>query len=233
MAYLNIPIPTIEGFVRGNFLRDQKDSHDKLFPCYIFGMSSIPSQAPLFHFIMEDGGLWWRMPIQAFCWKEDAPQQELDELVLWDSFSYHASATCFPLLKNKTCKFISRRRVNYTGRYLFTLDWAASNDMSDTDFGLSEFPSQHKCGHVIAIDNGNFAIQPNNRLILHDPSFTVKEDLVINRKYNNTLWTAERSNKWVTPDTDIMNYDHTNLESGESNLERSQMYNKLDNETSL
>jgi len=137
------------------------------------------------------------------------------------------------MLKNKTCKFISRRRVNYTGRYLFTLDWGSSDDMSDTDFGLSEFPSQHKCGHFIAMDNGNFAIQPNNRFLLHDPSFTVKEDLVIHRKYNTTLWTAERSNKWVTPDTDIMDYDHTNLEAGESNEERSDMYNRLDNETNI
>ena len=233
MAYLNIPIPTIECYIRGNFLRNQEDSFDKKFPCYIFGMSSIPAQAPLFHFIMEDGGLWWRMPIHAFAWKEDAPQQELDELVLWDSFSYHVTATCFPLLKNKTCKFISRRRTTYKGRYLFTLDWASSSDMGDTDFGLSEFPSQHKCGHVIAMDNGNFAIQPNNRLIIEDPSFVVKEDLVINRKYNTTLWTAERTGKWVTPDTDIMNYDHTNLEAGESNKIRSDIYNKMDNETNI
>ena len=104
MSYLNIPIPTIEAYVRGNFLRDQTDSFDKKFPCYIFGMCSIPAQAPLFHFIMEDGGLWWRMPIHAFCWKEDAPEQELDELVLWDSFSYHVSSTCFPLLKNKNVR---------------------------------------------------------------------------------------------------------------------------------
>jgi hypothetical protein len=178
--------------------------------------------------MMEDGGIWWRMPIHAFCWKEDAPQQELDELVLWDSFTYHVGVTAFPILKNKTCKFTSRRRVQYSGRYLFTLDWGSSTDMSDTDFGLSEFPSQHKCGHFIQMDNGNFAIQPNNRLIMHDPSFTVKEDIVINRKYNTTLWTAERNGRWVTPDTDVFNYDHTDLDAGESNKERSEEYDKLD-----
>jgi hypothetical protein len=80
------------------------------------------------------------------------------------------------------------------------------------------------------MDNGNFAIQPNNRFILHDPSFTVKDELVIHRKYNTTLWTAERNGRWVTPDTDIMNYDHTDLEKGESNKERSDEYNKIDSE---
>jgi hypothetical protein len=231
MAYLNISIPVVGGYVRGNFLRNQEDSFDKKFPCHIFGMCSIPAQAPLFHFIMEDGGLWWRMPIHAFCWKEDAPEQELDELVLWDSFSYHVSVTSFPILRNHTCKFTSRRRVEYSGRYLFTFDWAGSTDMGDTDFSMSEFPSQHKCGHFIRMDNGNFAIQPNNRMRMHDPSFTIKEDIVIHRKYNETLWTAERNMRWVTPDTNIMDYDHTDLSIGESNQLRSDEYNKIDKES--
>lgn len=226
MAYLNTPIPIVDAFIRGNFLRDQKDSHDKKFPCLIFGMCTIPAQAPLFHFVMEDGGLWWRMPIHAFSWKEDAEEQPLDELVLWDSFSYHVSVTQYPYLKNRNVTFTSRRRVKYGGKYLFTLDWAASTDSGDTDFLFSEYPSQHKCGHFIAMDNGNFAIQPNNRLILHDPSYTIKEDILIHRMYNNTVWTAERNPRWVTPDTDNMQYDHTDLEKGESNKKRSEVYNK-------
>ena len=61
MAYLNANIPVIECYVRGNYLRDQKDSHDKYFPCVIFGFSSLPGQTPLFHYHMEDGGLWWNL----------------------------------------------------------------------------------------------------------------------------------------------------------------------------
>ena len=132
----------------------------------------------------------------------------MDELVLWDSFTYHVGATCFPILKNKTCKFTSRRRIQYSGKYLFTLDWGSSDDMSDTDFGLSEFPSQHKCGHFIQMDNGNFAIQPNNRILVSDPSFAVKFGKpVIERKLNSHLWTTEQNPKWITEDTDKYNYD--------------------------
>ena len=46
MAYLNANIPIIECYVRGNYLRDQKDSHDKYFGCTIFGFSSIPNAVP-------------------------------------------------------------------------------------------------------------------------------------------------------------------------------------------
>jgi len=41
------PTKQLEAFMRGNFLRNQEDSFDKKFPCYIFVMSSIPAQAPL------------------------------------------------------------------------------------------------------------------------------------------------------------------------------------------
>ena len=204
---LNINIPSIECFVRGEYLRNLEDSFDKKFPCLIFGMSSIPSRTPLFHFMMEDGGIWWRMPISAFCWKEDAQAQQLDELVLWDSFSYFASATVFDILKNKKMSFTSRRKEKYSGNYLFTLDWG-SGDSNMLDTGFSEAPGQHKCGHVIKLDNGNFAIQPNNRILVSDPSFAVKFGKpVIERKLNTHLWTTEQNPKWITEDSDKYNYD--------------------------
>jgi len=87
MPELNANIPPIECYVRGNFLRDQEDSHDKYFPCIVFGVSSIKSRSPLFHFLMEDGGIWWRMPINAFCTKPGVPEEPIYNLVLWNSFS--------------------------------------------------------------------------------------------------------------------------------------------------
>ena len=78
MAYLNANIPVIECCVRGNYLRDQKDSHDKYFEVGVFGFSSIPNRVPMFHFLMEDGGLWWRAPISAFCTKPGVKELPLD-----------------------------------------------------------------------------------------------------------------------------------------------------------
>ena len=202
----NINIPPIECMVRGEYLRNMEDSFDKKFPCLVFGMSSIPSRTPLFHFLMEDGGIWWRMPISAFCWKNDAKAQELPELVLWDSFSYYSCATVFDVLKNKKMSYISRSGEKVFGDYMFTLDWA-SGHANTLDTGFSEAPGQHKCGHVIRLDNGNFAIQPNNRILVHDPSFTVKSgEMVIQRKLNSRIWTSELCPKWITEDTDNYHY---------------------------
>ena len=52
MAYHNANIPVIECYVRGNYLRDQKDSFDKYYKCRVFGVTSLPGQVPLFHFLI-------------------------------------------------------------------------------------------------------------------------------------------------------------------------------------
>jgi len=218
MAYLNANIPPMEAYVRGEFLRNLEDSHGDVFPCMIFGVCSIPGRVPMFHFMMEDGAVWWRMPIHAFCWKEDAPPMELDELMLWDSFSYYISVTRFTTIQFDKVRYISRRKNEYQGTYLFTLDWAMeSPEYPDT--GFSEEPGQHKCGHFIKLDNGNYAIQPNNRVRFHDPSFATKPNVtLIERKLNTHIFTVEQDWKWVTSDDDRYEYDIVDTEDvGNSN----------------
>ena len=206
MAYLNANIPPIEAFVRGNYLRNQEDSFDKKFKCLIFGVTSLPSQVPLFNFLMEDGGVWWHAPISAFCSKKDAPDMDLNELELWDSFSYNIAITKFYVLQNKKIKYTGRTGKEYFGKYLFTLDWA-NGDFNETHFGFSESPDQHKACHVIELDNGNFAVQPNNRIKVFDASFATKpNELLLQRKVNTHIYTVENNPKWITEDSD--NYDY-------------------------
>lgn len=206
MAYLNANIPPIECYVRGNYLRNQEDSHDKYFSCTVFGVASLPNRSPLFHFIMEDGGLWWRAPISAFCKKENTPEEDLHQLVLWDSFSYYVSVTQFYALKNSKLQYIDRNGNKKLGRYLFTLDWAHP-EFNEINFGYSETPNEHKCGHVLELDNGNYAIQPNNRIKVFDASLVTKpNEILIERKVNNHIFTVENSPKWHVEDSNNFDY---------------------------
>jgi hypothetical protein len=75
------------------------------------------------------------------------------------------------------------------------------------DDGYSESPGQHKCGHVIQRDDGNFAVQPNNRIRLKEPSFVTKKDLVIQRLINTNKWDVESYDKWVLEDSNAYDYD--------------------------
>ena len=194
MPELNANIPPIDCYVRGNFLRNQEDSHDKYFSCVIFGVSSVQNRSPLFHFMMEDGGLWWRMPINAFCKEPNTPEVDLHELVLWNSFSPNVAVTKFANLANLKMSYRDRNRNVVSGKYLFTLDWH-NPDSNRLDDGYSETPNEHKCGHVIQRDDGNFAIQPNNRVRVFEPSFANKKDLVIGRIINDRVWDVEDEEK--------------------------------------
>ena len=211
MAYLNINIPPVECWVRSNFLQNRPDwgEGDTYLPCVIFGMSSIPHRVPLFHFLMEDEGIWWRMPPHAFCSKPGAPQVGLHELVLWDSFSYYASCTQFDLMIGKRMGYRDRSAEWQWGTYMMTIDWAAE-DKNVPDLGFSEAPGQHKCGHMIRLDSGNFAIQPNNRCRMFDPSFTTKPyGTTIRRQLNSSYWTVEDTNRWSLSDDERYDYDIT------------------------
>lgn len=218
MAYLNINIPPIECYVRSNFLQDREkfdESKDSYFPCVIFGMSSVAHRVPLFHFIMEDEGLWFRMPIHAFCHQAPAPQEELYNLVLWDCFSYYPAVTTYDFLMGKRMRYINRNQQWVEGTYMFTLDWA-QEDKNIADYGFSEVPGQHKCGHVIRLDNGNFAIQPNNRIRAFEPSFVTKPGQnIIERKLNTKYWTVENTSKWVLSDDDRFDYEVKEKDGGQ------------------
>lgn len=194
MPELNANIPPIDCYVRGNFLRNQIDSHDQYFECVIFGVSSVQNRSPLFHFMMEDGGLWWRMPINAFCTKPGVPEVDLHELVLWNSFSPYVAVTKFANLTNLRMSYKDRQKNVVQGKYLFTLDWH-NPDSNRLDDGYSETPNEHKCGHVIQRDDGNFAIQPNNRVRVFEPSFANRKDLVIGRIINDRVWDVEDEEK--------------------------------------
>ena len=194
MPELNANIPPIDCYVRGNFLRNQIDSHDKYFECVIFGVSSVQNRSPLFHFMMEDGGLWWRMPLNAFCAKPGVPEVDLHELVLWNSFSPYVAVTKFANLTNLRMSYKDRQKNVIQGKYLFTLDWH-NPDSNRLDDGYSETPNEHKCGHVIQRDDGNFAIQPNNRVRVFEPSFANRKDLVIGRIINDRVWDVEDEEK--------------------------------------
>jgi hypothetical protein len=47
---------------------------------------------------------------------------------------------------------------------MFTVDWCGD--------GYPEIPDQHKCAHVIALDTGQLAAMPNNRLLWTEKSWT-------------------------------------------------------------
>ena len=135
----------------------------------------------------------------------DVPQRRLDELQLWNSFSYYPAVTSWDILEAQSGKYIGKDKKWHWGKYLFTVDFAhPESNILDTDH--SEIPHEHKCAHVLALNDGNYAAQPNNRLIWDIPSFTVK-DKTPDWKVQTNYWNVEDTQQWRTEDTDNFFYE--------------------------
>ena len=209
MAYLNVNIPATYAQIRREFLYDLKDHHGEVEDCIIFGLASIPGRALLFHTIMENGAVFYRLPIHAFIQRgfkvEDVPRRRLDELELWNCFSYYPAITTYDILLGQSGKYYGKDKEWHTGQYLFTVDFAhPESNIVDTDH--SEIPHEHKCAHVLALNDGNYAAQPNNRLIWSLPSFTVKDEVPFDWKVQTNDWSVENTATWRTEDSDRFFY---------------------------
>ena len=210
MAYLNVNIPATYAQVRREYLYDLSGHVGESENCIIFGMASITGRALLFHAIMENGAVFYRLPISAFIQPgfdvKKVPRPRLDELELWNCFSYYPAITTYDLLASQSGKYYGKDMKWHRGAYLFTVDWAhPESNIVDTDH--SEIPHEHKCAHILALDDGNYAAQPNNRLIWNIPSFTVKEEVPFDWKVQTSEWNVENSGKWKTEDSDRFFYD--------------------------
>jgi len=210
MAYLNANIPATYAQIRREYLYDLSGHVGEAENCVIFGMASITGRALLFHAVMENGAVFYRLPISAFIQPgfdvKKVPRPRLDELELWNCFSYYPAITTYDILASQSGKYYGKDKKWHRGAYLFTVDWAhPESNIVDTDH--SEIPHEHKCAHILALDDGNYAAQPNNRLIWNIPSFTVKEEVPFDWKVQTSEWNVENSGKWKTEDSDRFFYD--------------------------
>ena len=102
MAYLNANIPVQYAQIKKEYLYDLKKHHGEVEDCIIFGITAITGRAILWHAIMENGAIFYRLPISAFIQRgyepESVPTKRLDELELWNSFSYYPAVTIYDIL---------------------------------------------------------------------------------------------------------------------------------------
>jgi hypothetical protein len=201
MGFLNEDIPEIQCWIRAEYLYNLESHFGTFVPCVVFGVASLPGRAIMFHCLLETGAVIWRMPLNAFVHKKEAPNLTLQTLELWDAFSENVSVHEFGALSELKVRVLLRDEKLYDGSYLFTVDWFG-NAMSDNpgDWG-------HKCAHVIKLDNGCFAAQPNNRIFWREQAFVVKP-MSKNPGYktNQHIWKCEDGTKWVSENTDKMFY---------------------------
>ena len=81
------------------------------------------------------------------------------------------------------------------GEYLFTVD-SAHPDFNVIDCGHSEDVEDNKSFNFIKCDNGQFAAQPNNRIVILEPASNPKQMKIPDFHVATTRWNVEMDPKW-------------------------------------
>ena len=188
---MNSSIPQhLYGLVDGGILRGRVGEGDDFDRCVVFGVTSIPSRALHFSILTEAGSQWARIPLHKLRHREPVeggPRHSLSELQSWDCHGWDFSVTAYEYLREMGCEYRTRDGVMVPASYWFTLD--------HTDNGYSQYPSEHKCYHLLLLEDGSgqIAAQPNNRILWRDDSF-VRSDPTSLQEYRvmpDETWHAE------------------------------------------
>lgn len=135
-----------------------KNSSDYFWECRIFGASSLPGRAVLFHCQLNNGAVYYRLPISAF---GVGYEFGLGLLQTWDCASKDMECFTFDYLNFQSVTCLKLNKA--TGTYITTFDWSGYGS-------TAEIAHEHKCLHLIKLNNGQFALQPNNYLLWHEKS---------------------------------------------------------------
>lgn len=207
MAFLVHPLPPIPVYVRKEYLYDLEKGHGEFTPGIWISVKSTQYKALYFETLLtEYGALYDKLPLSAFTWKTDVDMDnylDLDTLQLWDCFDYHLTVIEKPLLSR--CEFFGKDKQMHAGEYLFTID-NAHPDNSVLDINFSEHDPEHKSFNVIQLDNGQFAAQPNNRVVWRDSSLTPDKLKQPDFKVCTQNYAVETEPKWSVGHTDEWQY---------------------------
>ena len=152
------------------------------------GLTSIPGRTWGISVLLRDGGMLYRnLPPHAIHFQHE-PQEKLKpvkwtihQAQLWDCYSYH-----FTLLRNDHLCLGLHAKVGddvLSGEYLFS-----AAHLLD---GYSDSPDQDKEFIFTKLDNGRLTIQPTNRVVFTDHSFTIPTDSIPRLKLSEVVYSCE------------------------------------------
>lgn len=189
-------IPYLKCWIRREYLNNLEEGHGEYVEGYAFAVTAILNRPLLFTVHTVDGGVISRLPISALCHKRDAPVQSLSDLELWSVIGERIEVIEHEYLRNYWVQTRLPDGLTYDGKYLFTIDPQRG--------GFSESPDQHKTWNLIALDNGNFAAQPNNRCFFRDSHF-VRFQGRPDYRTNTHEWKCE-DHEWSAAHSDDVYY---------------------------
>ena len=202
MATLNEDIPSFKAMVRKSFFTKDETDRNEFYNVYVFALQSYPGTILTFHVMTDTGMVRSRVPMSEIYTDEHTNDIPFNYKQLWDCFSENVTVSEYSFLGYHRAQIVLRDGTKVWGTYMFTVDWF-HNPYSDE-------PSDYKCGHVFAADDGYLLCMPNNRIFWRDSNWVTKklpENLKQFRVYTELPSVENQSDRWITEDTDSFYYD--------------------------
>jgi hypothetical protein len=207
MSFLVANLPPTKVYIKKEYLYDHQKGHGEFVEGVWITVKSIQGRALYFEtYLPEYGALYDKLPISAFVNSPDIKDSlELEELELWDAFSYHITIVEKKNLGER-CKYLAPSKKWYYGKYLFTID-SCHADTNILNVSYSEVPEEHKSFNILELDNGHYAAQPNNRCLFYEKSMTPSKMLQPDFKVSTEYYSVENKSKWTAGDDTNYFYD--------------------------
>ena len=198
--FLVANLPPTQVYIKKEYLYDHEKGHGEFVEGVWITVKSIQGRALYFEtYLPEYGALYDKLPISAFVNSPDIKLNlELEELELWDAFSYHITVIEKKNLGER-CKYLAPSKKWYYGKYLFTID-SCHADTNILNVSYSEVPEEHKSFNILELDNGHYAAQPNNRCLFYEKSMTPSKMLQPDFKVSTKYYSVEGESKWTAGD---------------------------------
>jgi len=199
---LNANVSSFKAVVKKSYFTKNEADNDEYYNVYVFGIQSIAGKMLTFHILTDSGMMRSRVPLSEIYIQKPEKDVPFYYKQLWDCFSENVSVIEYDFLAYHRCQVVLRDGSKVWANYMFTVDWY-NNPYSNE-------PSDYKCGHILASDDGYLLCMPNNRIFWKDSNWVTKrlpEDLKQYKVDTELLSVENQSDKWITEDTDSFYYD--------------------------
>jgi len=147
-------------------------------PAVGLGLVSQYGRAWGLNVMLECGAVYRSLPPHAIAFCKEPALWTIQDAQLWDCY-----ADKFQLHEYAYLREMRVKTKHHNGIYLFTAAFI--------DDGFTRTPEQGKEFNFIELDNGRLTIQPTNRTLFEDKSFTVDSGAPTNLLTQTEVWSCE------------------------------------------
>ena len=204
MSELICNLPSVDVYVRREYLRDLEDGHGEFVKGVWVTAKSIPGRAFYLETYLPDyGALYDKLPISAFVSRPDTPTPDMDlyNLQFWNCMDYGVVSVHKQFIGSMDYEILTRDYGTMKGRYICTID-NYHQDSEMIDYTTSESPAEHKSFNLLELKNGQYCLYPNNRMRVYDNSLTPEEPLKPDFKVSTEYYQVENEKNKRLGDTD-------------------------------